>query len=124
MVKPYNPSVLLSKVGVFLQLHGQHADLLKHREHLEELVEQRTVELQNEITERKQAEEELEQHRNHLEKMVRKRTNELTAMVNAMAGHELRMADLKKVIVKLRTQMEEAGMTPVANDPLKERSDA
>ena len=56
MVKPYNPTVLLSKVNVFLQLHRQHTELLKHREHLEEQVEQRTVELQKEIIERKRME--------------------------------------------------------------------
>ena len=56
MVKPYNPLVLLSKVSVFLQLDRQHTELLKHREHLEEQVEQRTVELQKEIIERKRME--------------------------------------------------------------------
>jgi two-component sensor histidine kinase/CheY-like chemotaxis protein len=56
MVKPYNPAVLLSKVSVFLQLHRQQAELLKHREHLEEQVKQRTSELQKEITERKRME--------------------------------------------------------------------
>lgn len=60
-------------------------------------------------TERKQAEDALE-----------KRTGELRTMVNAMAGREIRMAELKETIQKLRTQLEEAGMTPVADDPLKE----
>jgi hypothetical protein len=41
-------------------------------------------------------------------------------MVNLMAGREVRMAELKKVIEKLRAQLEEAEMTPVADDPLKE----
>ncbi|MCJ7538960.1 MAG: response regulator, partial [Desulfobacterales bacterium] len=84
MVKPYNPAVLLSKVNVFLQLHRQHTELLKHREHLKEQVEHRTVELQKEITERKQAQEELEQHRNHLEGKVRERTAELQKTINLM----------------------------------------
>jgi len=56
MVKPYNPTVLLSKVNVFLKLHRQHTELLKYGEHLEEQVEQRTVELQREIIERKRME--------------------------------------------------------------------
>jgi PAS domain S-box-containing protein len=72
------------------------------------------------ITDRKRAEEELAKHRNHLEEMVRKRTDELQKMVNLMAGREVRMAELKETIKKLRTQLEEAGMTPVADDPLKE----
>ena len=39
-------------------------------------------------------------------------------MVNLMAGREIRMAELKDVIRQLRAQLEEAGMTPVADDPL------
>jgi GAF domain-containing protein len=70
--------------------------------------------------EHKQAEEELAKHREHLEKLVRERTDELQKMVNLMAGREVRMAELKKVIEKLRAQLEEAEMTPVADDPLKE----
>jgi len=72
------------------------------------------------ITERKQMQDELEQHREHLEEMVQKRTAELQSIVNSMAGREVRMAELKETIQKLRTQLEEAGQTPVADDPLKE----
>ena len=36
------------------------------------------------------------------------------------AGHQVRMAELKETIKKLRAQLEEAGLTPVADDPLKE----
>jgi len=56
----------------------------------------------------------------HLEKMVRDRTIELQKTINLMAGREVRMAELKEVIQKLRTQVEETGLTPVADDPLKE----
>ncbi|MBU0712654.1 MCP four helix bundle domain-containing protein [bacterium] len=59
-------------------------ELKKHREHLEELVKERTAELitankqlQGEITERMQAEEELIKYREHLEELVEQRTNEL-----------------------------------------------
>jgi hypothetical protein len=41
-------------------------------------------------------------------------------MVNLMAGREVRMAELKETIQKLRAQLEETGLTPVADDPLKE----
>ncbi len=68
--------------------------------------------------ERKRAEEALRQHREHLEELVRERTAELRKIVNAMAGREVRMADLKDAIRKLRAQLEEAGLTPVADDPL------
>ena len=37
-----------------------------------------------------------------------------------MAGRGMRMVELKKVIRKLREQLKSAGLTPVANDPLKE----
>jgi len=37
-----------------------------------------------------------------------------------MSGREVRMAELKETIKKLRTQLEETGLTPVADDPLTE----
>jgi len=77
-----------------------------------------------EIVERKQAEEELEQHREHLEELVRERTAELRKMVNFMADREVRMAELKGAIRQLRAQLEAAGLTPVADDPLKEMGNA
>ena len=74
------------------------------------------------ITKRKRAEEELEKHREHLEELVRERTTELQKMVNLMAGREVRMSELKETIRKLRAQLESAGMTPVADDPLKKKA--
>ena len=79
--------------------------------------------IMTDITEREQAEEELAKHREHLEELVRARTTELRTIVNAMAGREVRMAELKETIQKLRAQLEEAGLTPVADDPLKEMRD-
>jgi methyl-accepting chemotaxis protein len=73
----------------------------------------------HDITERILAEEKLEQQQKSLEELVRKRTVELQKMVNLMAGREVRMAELKKVIAKLRTQLESKGKTPLADDPLK-----
>jgi len=63
------------------------------------------------ITKRKQAQDDLE-----------KRSEELRTMNNAMAGRENRMVELKKTTKKLRAQLEEAGMTPVADDPLMSES--
>ena len=47
----------------------------------------------------------------------------MQTIVNTMAGRELRMAELKETIQKLRAQLEAAGLTPVADDPLKEGSE-
>ncbi len=70
------------------------------------------------ITHRVQTAEELQQHRDRLEKLVAERTAELREVVNLMAGRELRMAELKEVIGRLRAQLEAAGLTPAADDPL------
>lgn len=119
-----------------------------YSERLVKKLEQKMLDLEREIAKRKRAEEELAKHRDHLEVLVKERTDELTklnqqlnqqieerkkagdelkkrtdelqAMVNLMAGREVRMAELKKMIKKLRSQLEEAGMKPVADDPLKE----
>jgi PAS domain S-box-containing protein len=69
----------------------------------------RSIGTVQDITERKKAEDAL-----------KKSTAELRTMVNAMAGREIRMAELKEAIQKLRTQVEEAGLIPEADDPLKE----
>ncbi len=66
----------------------------------------------------KGTEEALRQAHEELERRVRERTAELRNLVNAMAGREVRMAELKEVIRQLHTQLEDAGLTPVADDPL------
>ena len=73
------------------------------------------------ITARKQVEKELTKYREHLEELVGERTAELRKIVNAMAGREVRMIELKDVIRKLRVQLEGAGLEPVADDPLSAR---
>ena len=70
-----------------------------------QIIQSRSVVI--DITARKEAEEAL-----------LKKTSELQIMVNAMAGREVRMAGLKKVIKKLRAQLRDAGIEPIANDPL------
>ena len=59
------------------------------------------------ITPRVQAQEE-----------IKKRSAELKQLVDLMAGREIRMAELKDVIRQLRAQLEDAGLTPEADDPL------
>ena len=94
---------------------------------LEEKVQERTAELEEandelatEITERKRTEKELAKHRERLEELVQERTVELRKTINLMAGREVRMAELKETIKKLRAQLGSAGLTPLADDPLKE----
>ena len=78
------------------------------------------LEIFHDVTEHMHDKEELEKHRENLEEEVHERTSKLRKLVNAMAGREIRMTELKKVIEKLRKQLEEAEMTPVADDPVKE----
>lgn len=73
--------------------------------------------------ERKRAEDALRRAHDELEQRVQEHTSELQTIINAMAGREVRMAELKETIRKLRAQLEEAGLTPVADDPLKEGSE-
>ena len=75
--------------------------------------------LKRDIAKRKRAEEALREAHDKLEKRVRERTAELQEFVNLMAGREVRMIELKDVIRQLRAQLEEAGLTPVADDPLR-----
>ncbi len=64
--------------------------------------------------------EKVKNHAQELEQRVKERTEELQKAVNLMAGREIRIAELKEVIKKLRGQLMEAGIEPVADDPLKE----
>jgi len=73
LVKPVDPAVLLGKVRIFLTLASQRAELVRHRERLEELVQARTAELEK----KNRALEEEVARRGRLEKDLRCRTEEL-----------------------------------------------
>ncbi len=62
------------------------------------------------ITRRKEAEENLKEHQAGLEKNIEERTEDLTRLVNAMAGREVKMAELKAEIRDLREKLQDAGM--------------
>jgi len=76
------------------------------------------VTIGRDITDRREAEQLLHDHAEELEKRVRQRTDELQRTVNLMAGRELRIAELRETIKTLRSQLQRAGLVPVANDPL------
>lgn len=78
----------------------------------------RIVGIIQDISERKMVENELEKYKSQLEEMVEIKTRELRKTIQAMAGRENRMAELKKSILKLRKQLEDNGLKPVAGDPL------
>jgi PAS domain S-box-containing protein len=73
---------------------------------------------QQEIADRKQAENKLQEAYASLEKRVEERTEELQILINSMVGREVRMAELKKVIKILRNQLIKIGVEPIADDPL------
>ncbi|RME80037.1 MAG: PAS domain S-box protein [Caldilineae bacterium] len=66
-----------------------------------------------------QLREQVQRHAEELEERVNERTEEMRRLVDLMAGREIRMAELKGVIAKLRAQLKAAGLEPVADDPLK-----
>ncbi len=70
------------------------------------------------ISKRMEAQIELEKLNEELEERVLERTRDLETLVSAMAGREVRMAELKKVIKKLRKQLQDEGHDPIADDPL------
>ena len=101
-------SNFINMVSMELENRWQKTKLVKHSKHLEELVKERTVELETEIKERKQGEEELKKHREHLEKLVKDRTAELEKK-NAelkrfnklFIGREFRIKELRDKVKEL-----------------------
>jgi len=85
----------------------------EHFEIAQEVADQLTVALRQ-----ARLHEQVQRHAEELEARVRERTAELRNVVNLMAGREVRMAELKEVIRQLRAQLKEAGLEPIADDPL------
>ena len=78
------------------------------------------LEVGRDITDKARAYEQLRELNENLESEVLKRTEELQRVVNAMAGREVRIAELKRIIRLLKEQIRAAGLTPVVDDPLEE----
>ena len=100
-------------IGVLGLASAAERDFGQQAEFLETLAGQIAIALQNALLH-----EEIQRHAAELEGHVAERTAELKQMVNLMAGREVRMAELKEVIQKLRDQLEAAGLEPAADDPL------
>ena len=66
----------------------------------------------HDITAQRKAQDELKQYQGQLEERIDERTHELRAIVNAMAGRENRMAELKEIIDALKAQLSQAGVEP------------
>jgi PAS domain S-box-containing protein len=65
------------------------------------------------ITENRRMEQKLANHHAELEKEVDERTQELRTIVNAMAGREVRMAELKEEIDDLKAQLNKKAAGPL-----------
>lgn len=61
IVKPFDPVILASKVGVFLEMDQYRRELKQHRDHLDTLVKQRTAEIEEINRELTRSNEELQQ---------------------------------------------------------------
>jgi PAS domain S-box-containing protein len=115
--KPFSPAIIKARVK-------NHLELKQHRDYLESLVRARTLELeaanlqlQNEITIRRQAEAELRNYQDHLEDLVEKRTGELSD-ANARLEQEIlerRQAEeqVRKSEEKYRSVFENTGSATV-----------
>ena len=57
ITKPFNPTILLAKVNIFLQIDSQKKAIDRYRDYLEDEVQMRTAHLQQEINERNRSEE-------------------------------------------------------------------
>lgn len=100
ILKPFQPEEVLARIRLHLSLRNL-------QRHLEALVRERTIRLEEEIEARKQAEEEVKKHRDHLKELVKERTDELISIKEQknqqtprfkIIGHSPAMENVHKLI--------------------------
>ena len=94
-------NVITSARDITERKHLEEALKNQHRK-LEDLVNERTVDLQDEIALRKKAEESLKEN----ERILQERVKELEDFYDIAVGRELRMIELKQEIEQLKEELE------------------
>ncbi|MBW1722741.1 MAG: PAS domain S-box protein [Deltaproteobacteria bacterium] len=101
-------------VGILGVACGTERDFESQAEFLETLADGVAVGIRNALLY-----EQVRAQADELEQRVKERTRDLRRMVDLMADREVRMKELKGIIARLRAQIREAGMEPVADDRLR-----
>jgi CheY-like chemotaxis protein/anti-anti-sigma regulatory factor len=116
MFKPFVPEVLRAKVSVFVDLYRSTQEVRRQAE----LLRRANGELENEIAERRKAEEALHQVHEELEARVERRTAQLAranAELEAQAAERLRAeqerARLQEEVIRMQAAMLEELSTPL-----------
>jgi len=113
ILKPFNERELQVVIDMALYRHKAEQELRRHRDHLAELVEERTddlslsnEQLKLEIHERKRAEEVLREYKQNLENLVNQRTSDLRiANTELLRANRLKDEFLANMSHELRTPL-------------------
>ena len=95
-------------IGEAIQRFHAEAELSRHRDHLEELVKQRTADLEAANRQLRDAEADLQRERDQLELRVRERTADLSAVNQALEAEMIRRQRAEKEHKKLLRRLADA----------------
>ncbi len=127
LIKPMEPEVLRKRLKTFIEecekgssvtprkIIEEEKDVFRlYSERLINKLEKKMLDLENEVTNRKQAEKELKKHREHLEELVKERTKELEEKNKQLEhynrlfeGREFRIKELKDKVKELKERLGE-----------------